>query len=267
MTDRARAFGLGDWLPVTTGESAAIVRRSPDGTRFAKIVDAPGIATLAEERDRVLWLAERPMPVLGPALLAWRERDSGACMVTSAVPGIGADRLSPADLLRAWAGIGRAIRRIHDIPVAACPFRDHDLLARMALARDVITRGAVNPDFLPPGDRGRDPATILAGLERGLPEVLAREADDLVVCHGDPCLPNIMVDPGTLAVTGFIDLGRLGMADRHADLALLTANARETWPDEATARAADAALMEAYGMPFDPDRLAFYLRLDPLTWG
>lgn len=265
----ARAFGLDDWSPVTGGESGVIVRRSPDGRRYAKLADAAGIAALAAERDRVLWLAGQEVP--GPALLAWRERADAArgaaCIVTSAVPGLGADRLSPEALMRAWPGIAVAIRRLHDRPLAACPFRDHDLRARMAMARDVVARGAVNPEFLPAIDRGRDPAAILAELERDLPRMVAREADDLAVCHGDCCLPNILVDPETLAVTGFIDLGRLGVADRHADLALLMANARATWPDEATARDADAILAEAYGMPIDPDRLAFSLRLDPLTWG
>ncbi|WP_436977121.1 phosphotransferase, partial [Shigella flexneri] len=31
----------------------------------------------------------------------------------------------------------------------------------------------------------------------------------MVVCHGDPCMPNFMVDPKTLQCTGLIDLGRL----------------------------------------------------------
>lgn len=76
-----------------------------------------------------------------------------------------------------------------------------------------------------------------------------------------------MLDPQSLDVSGFIDLGRLGRADRHADLALLLANARETWTDEDRALAADAALAERYGVALDHDRLRFYLDLDPLTWG
>lgn len=267
MTVPANAFELPDWVPVTNGESGAIVRRSPDGTRFAKIVDAPGIPMLAAERDRVIWLERQGIP--GPTLLDWQEQADGACLKTSAVPGIGADRLSATDLERAWPGIGEQVRRLHALPLADCPFHEHGLMARMTLARDVVGRNAVNPAFLSEPDQRRDTTAILAELERDLPRMLVLEAADAVVCHGDCCLPNIMIDPETLAVTGFIDLGRLGVADRHADLALLTANARATWPDETTARRLDLALADAaaYGMPFDPDRLAFSLRLDPLTWG
>jgi streptomycin 3"-kinase len=258
---------LAGWLPVTNGESGAIVRRSSEGTRFAKAVGLADIATLAAERDRVIWLEAEGIPC--PRVLDWIDGDEGAVLVTSAVPGVGADRLSAADLAQAWPGIGRAVRRLHKLDVDSCPFRGHHLIARMTLAQDVVARGVVNPQFLSEADRLLDPVDILADLERDVPRMRSLEARDAVVCHGDCCLPNIMIDPETLAVTGFVDLGRLGIADRHADLALLTANARETWPDEAAAQVADAALSEGdhYGVALELERLAFYLRLDPLTWG
>ncbi|MFI2236031.1 phosphotransferase [Streptomyces chrestomyceticus] len=95
----------------------------------------------------------------------------------------------------------------------------------------------------------------------------AWEAAETVVRHGDLCLPNIVLDPDTLTVSGFIDLGRLGRADPYADLALLFATARETWDDEAQAAAAEDAFAERYGIALDRDREHFYLHLDPLTWG
>ncbi|MGB3330785.1 MAG: APH(3'') family aminoglycoside O-phosphotransferase [Thermomicrobiales bacterium] len=265
MMDRAACLSSPDWVRVSTGESGAIVRRSADGARFAKVVDPRSRDDLAAERDRIAWLATQG--ILGPEVLAWHDGPDGACLVTSAVPGIGADRLAAADLVRAWPAIVASLDQLHALPVADCPFRQHDLTARMALARDVVARGAVQPAFLADADRALDPAMILADLERALPPMLALEAGDAVVCHGDPCLPNIMVDPGTLAVSGWIDLGRLGVADRHADLALLLANARETWPDAATARWAESVVAERHAAFIDADRLAFHLRLDPLTWG
>lgn len=253
----------GAWARVTAGESGAAVFRGADGARYAKCVPAAGAAELRGERDRIAWLGEQGVP--GPRVLDWHSGPAGACLVTGAVPGVPADRVSAADLRASWAGIAEAVRRLHEVPVARCPFR-RDLDAMVAVARDVVARGAVHPEFLPVEQQHTPPPELLARLDRQLARRRAQEPGDTVVCHGDLCLPNIVLDPRTLAVSGFVDLGRLGRADRHADLALLLANARETWPDEERARAADAAFAEAYGAALDPDRLRFYLHLDPLTW-
>lgn len=256
-----------DWTPVTTGESGAAVFRSADGTRYAKHVpatDPAGTAALAAERDRAAWLTGRGIG--GPRVLDWHSDGTGARLVTAAVPGVPADRLPPADLRACWSRIAEAVRALHALPAADCPYR-RDLDDVMATARDVVARGAVNPEFLPEEQQDTPAAELLARLEPQLPGRRKQAADDTVVCHGDLTLPNIVLDPGTLDVAGFVDLGRLGLADRHADLALLLANSRETWPDETEARARDAAFAEHYGTAPDPDRLRFYLHLDPLTWG
>ena len=99
-----------------------------------------------------------------------------------------------------------------------------------------------------------------------MPCRVQQERDELVVCHGDLCLPNVLVDPDARRVCGLIDLGRLGRADPYADIALLLTNARETWPDERTARQADREFSDQYGIDLDAERLRFYLLLDPLTW-
>lgn len=41
---------------------------------------------------------------------------------------------------------------------------------------------------------------------------------DPVVCHGDACNPNFLLDEAGHCV-GYVDLGRLGVGDRWADLA------------------------------------------------
>ncbi|MEL7991518.1 APH(3'') family aminoglycoside O-phosphotransferase [Streptomyces albidoflavus] len=254
----------GGWSPVTAGESGADVFRSADNTRYATCVGPEGAAELAEERDRAAWLRGQGVP--GPRVLDWRAGEAGACLVTGAVPGVPADQVPAEELAAAWGRIADAVRRLHEVPVSACPF-GRRLDAMVAVAREVVARDAVNPEFLSDEQRGTPGPELLDRLTGQLAPRREQEAADLVVCHGDLCLPNIVLDPKTLDVSGFIDLGRLGVADRHADLALLLANARETWPDEERARGADAAFAERYGLAPDPDRLRFYLRLDPLTWG
>ncbi len=257
-------YRIEDWSPVTTGESGATVFRNADATRYAKCVPAADAAVLKAEHDRVEWLADQRVP--GPRVLEWHSGQAGALLVTSAVPGVSADRLSAADLHAAWPHIAAAVRGLHGLPARRCPF-DRGLDTMVAVARDVVGRDAVNPEFLPVEQQHTPPEELLARLEPEIARMRAREAVDAVVCHGDLCLPNIVVDPETLKVSGFIDLGRLGSADRYADLALLLANSRETWEDEAQALAADTLFADRYGLVLDRDRLDFYLHLDPLTWG
>ncbi len=256
--------GGGDWRPVTAGESGAVVFRNADATRYVKCVPAADAADLKAERDRVAWLSDQGVP--GPQVLDWDSGDAGACMVTSAVSGVSADQVPPGDLWASWEHIADAVRRLHEVPVSECPF-SRGLDAMVGVARDVVARDAVNPEFLPVEQQHTPAAELLVRLTRQVPRRREQEVADTVVCHGDLCLPNIILNPQTLDVSGFIDLGRLGLADRYADLALLLANARETWTDEERARAADIAFAERYGIALDHDRLRFYLHLDPLTWG
>lgn len=219
----------------------------------------------AGERDRLIWLKGRG--VACPEVINWQEEQEGACLVITAIPGVPAADLSGADLLKAWPSMGQQLGAVHSLSVDQCPFERR--LSRMfGRAVDVVSRNAVNPDFLPDEDKSTPQLDLLARVERELPVRLDQERTDMVVCHGDPCMPNFMVDPKTLQCTGLIDLGRLGTADRYADLALMIANAEENWaaPDEA--ERAFAVLFNVLGIEApDRERLAFYLRLDPLTWG
>lgn len=251
------------WSGVAAGESDALVLRSADGDRFAKIVGKTGVEELRAERDRIEWLAATNVP--GASVLDWHEEDDGALLVTSSVAGVPADVLDAAALARAWPFIAAQVRELHALPVEDCPFELH-LNERMQAARKVVGDGRVHAEFLPLELVHLAPREILAELERQVPAREAQEAIGMAICHGDLCLPNILIDPTTSRVTGLIDLGRLGRADAHADLALLFATARETWTDPEQAADAEAAFRQIYGGDVDDERLRFYLWLDPLTW-
>lgn len=252
-----------EWVPVTTGESGDTVLRDHDGARYAKLVTPERCADLAAERDRIVWLGDAGIPV--GAVLDWRSTDRGACLVTRAVAGVPADQLGADTLRETWLSITNLARELHDLDAASCPF-DRSLATMMDLARTTVAENRVQAEFLPPELQETPPAQILRHLEDELPRRVQQERDELVVCHGDLCLPNVLVDPDARRVCGLIDLGRLGRADPYADIALLLTNARETWPDERTARQADREFSDQYGIDLDAERLRFYLLLDPLTW-
>jgi kanamycin kinase len=82
----------------------------------------------------------------------------------------------------------------------------------------------------------------------------APPADRLVVCHGDACAPNTIVGDDGLC-TGHVDLGDLGVADRWSDLAVATMSL--AWNFGPSGRQ-EAALLEAYGVAPDQERIAYY---------
>ncbi|MCR6480474.1 APH(3'') family aminoglycoside O-phosphotransferase [Variovorax sp. ZS18.2.2] len=253
------------WIRASEGESGDAVFRRSDGAAFAKVSFGEGAGQLDEERLRTEWLA--PFGLGSAAVLDWHASSDGACLVTRVVAGVPASDLTAVELLQAWPSIAERVRALHEIPVGDCPFA-RSLSAMFDRATDVIARNAVNPDFLDPEHQAIPPSVLLDRLRAELPQRLKQEADDFVVCHGDACLPNFMVDPETLRCTGLIDLGRLGTADRYVDFSLLLANARETWTDAGQPLAARRSLFEVHGIATpDDERLAFYLHLDPLTWG
>ncbi|MDW5313633.1 APH(3'') family aminoglycoside O-phosphotransferase [Rhizobium sp. PL01] len=258
-------FSLGSqWIAYLHGESGDALFRRADGSAYAKVATGSGVALLDDERRRTAWLSAFELG--SPSVLDWQVSDDVACLVTSAVPGVPADQLEVSALIKAWPSIVAQVRDLHAIPARDCPF-DRGLQTMFDRAADVVARKSVNPDFLDPDDQDTPPETLLDRLKSELPARLTQENTDRVVCHGDACLPNFMVDPETLCCTGMIDLGRLGMADRYVDFALLVGNTRETWRTTAEARAAHNRLFDLHAIAnADRARLDFYLRLDPLTW-
>ena len=96
----------------------------------------------------------------------------------------------------------------------------------------------------------------------GSPSWLADSAPrsgQLVVCHGDACAPNTLIDDDG-AFSGHVDLGDLGIADRWADLAIATLSLDwnyPTGPDEAD-KDWEAVLLDAYGVAPDRELIAHY---------
>lgn len=93
---------------------------------------------------------------------------------------------------------------------------------------------------------------VWQSLQSMLPQTL-----DPVVTHGDFSLDNLLVFDRE--VTGCIDAGRVGIADRYQDLAILW-NCLGEFGSELQER-----LLESYGLSdMDQNKLQFHLMLDEL---
>jgi aminoglycoside phosphotransferase len=247
------------WELVSAGHTRAVVRRSRDGRAYAKSGSGPVREELSDERDRLLWLSTTDLPA--PAVLDWVDDGETATLTTAAMPGVPLSDLPATSSGAGVKALGSFLARLHAVERDACPF-ERWLAVTVPLAWVNVDQGRVDEDDFDEERAGRTAANVLEELLERRPQAEGLELGDLVVCHGDACLPNVLVDPDSCEVTGMVDVGRLGVADRHLDLALAVRSVADASLNPAYGPAAADAMLAAYCLPADPWRLDFYRLLD-----
>ncbi len=201
--------------PVTTGMSgAAVFRATQQGhaPRYMKVGFDAAAGDMREEIARTQWLAGRGIAV--PSVLRVEDRGDSVAVLMAALAGVPAD-ISRLATPRLIAALAQAVKALHALPAADCPF-DETLDARLARAQAAVDAGAIDPAEFEPHNRNTAPAEMLRRLRAVPPH------EDVVVLHGDLTLGNIIVDES--GACGFIDCGNAGRGDRYTDLALLHAD-------------------------------------------
>jgi aminoglycoside phosphotransferase len=148
--------------------------------------------------------------------------------------------------------LAEGLKAIHSLDTTGCPF-DQRLGVLLEAACLNMVRGRVEESEFDPQRRGC-PVEELYG------ELLARRPtwESPVFTHGDYCLPNVLIDPERLAITGSVDWGGAGLSDPYHDLALaahsITVNLGARWV---------GPFFEAYGITeIDRARVDYYQLLD-----
>ncbi len=209
--------------PVWRNEIGGVTFAIGDGAEYVKYGPRHWEFDADSEFDRLRWVSayvSAPQPIDHGRDGEFRWLRTKGIPATSAV--IGDWRRRPDVVV---PELGRALRRFHDrVPVAGCAW-EYSIEGRLARKAD-------------PGP----PPAAWPGL-------------DPVVCHGDACNPNFLLD-GSGRCAGYVDLGKLGVGDRWADLgpALLSLgwNFGEGWQD---------AFLAGYGIARDEAKQDFYTRL------
>ncbi|WP_431804479.1 phosphotransferase [Microbacterium sp. bgisy203] len=223
---RRLAHGAG-LAPLWRNGRGGLTFRIDDG-RVIKSGPRNAESSMAGEAERLRW-AGAYTPV--PEVLDVDGDETHEWLVTRALPGLSAVDPHWADAPEvAVRAVGEGLRALHDaLPVGDCPF-DWSVAARLENAE---SRGIRVPDAL-----------------RDAPPV-----DLLVVCHGDACMPNTLMNSAG-RWSAHVDLDALGTADRWADIAV--ASMSTVWN---FGPGYEDALIEAYGIAPDRERLAYYRAL------
>ncbi|SER71394.1 kanamycin kinase/aminoglycoside 3'-phosphotransferase-2 [Lentzea xinjiangensis] len=189
----------------------------------------------ADEHDRLRWLGEHfEVPRIRAFTDGWL-----------VLADVGAPSLASVDPVLAATVMGTVLRSLHSLPVDSCPY-DARVPALLDHARRNVEAGLVDPEDFDDDNLGATPGELLARLIATAPR-----DEDLVVAHGDFCPPNVLLRPDGSTV--LIDVSRLGVSDRHRDIALAH---RELGGEAA------AAFDRAYGLTPDPPALEWYRLLD-----
>jgi aminoglycoside 3'-phosphotransferase-2 len=239
------------WERDAVGESAASVFKLVGDGRpslYLKREAESAFAELPGEAARLRWLATRGIPC--PSVIAQEtyRGDHWLLLDTIAGSNLAAATFLPAE--QRVASVASALRLLHGLPPESCPF-DQTLDVRLELARRRAEADLVDGSDFDEARRGQSPIDLLGYLKTEHPA-----HPDLVVTHGDATLENLMADHE--GFKGFLDCGRLGVADRYQDLALANRSIRahlgEAWV---------RTFFDHYALP-EPDerKLHYYEVLD-----
>jgi aminoglycoside phosphotransferase len=162
---------------------------------------------LRPERDRLVWLEGR-LP--SPQMLYFGEHGAHQFMLISALPGLPAHDEHFTDRPRHVVTLlAHGLRTIHGVDIAGCPFDQH-LDTLMGTAHANFTGNRVREDDFDTQHWGRTARDLYDEL------VATRPAEGaLVFAHGDYCLPNVLIDPDRMVITGYIDWGSAGISDPY----------------------------------------------------
>ena len=200
----------------------------------------------SETHAKMLRWLDGKLPV--SKLITFEKAEGRSYLLTSRIKG---EMLCEQPLLSDPVQVTRlmadALKMLWSIDVSDCPV-DNGLDNKLKLARYYVENDLCDTDVEPEtyGEGGfKDPSDLLSWLESNRP------TEDMVLSHGDMCLPNVFHKDGK--ISGFIDLGRSGTADRYQDIALCYRSLKHNYDG-------------SYGYKhegFDPDLLFEYLGITP----
>ncbi|XEC97323.1 APH(3') family aminoglycoside O-phosphotransferase [Paenibacillus tarimensis] len=152
--------------------------------------------------------------------------------------------------------VAKGLRRIHEVSVENCPF-DNRLKYMMEIVRYNTKEGLINSSKLNRKFGEGIVDNLLGEIEAYATEI----KEDLVFSHGDYSMPNIIISNGR--ISGFIDLGNCGIADRYYDLAVAEKSIIMNFGKENT-----DLFYRCYGIDdVDHQRVRFFQIVEFLLWG
>ncbi|MGN0341668.1 MAG: phosphotransferase [Roseburia sp.] len=159
----------------------------------------------------------------------------------------------------------QGLKQLWKIDVKDCPYQTSRLHERLKMAEYNVLHNLVDLNNVEPetfGPNGfANPKELLNWLKNNPPD------EDIVLTHGDYCLPNIFAKENE--ISGFIDIGKMGPADRWQDIAIAIRSLKYNFDGKYTGgnKIFDfkpQMFLNALGVAFDNQKYKYYILLDEL---
>ena len=214
------------------------------------------------EAQAMKWLAGR---LSVPKVIAHEHKDGKSYLLMSRVAGkMACDKQYMQNPEKLTELLAIALQQLWQIDISSCPLNwrlDRKLeSARFRVKNNLVDTENVEPDTFGTNGLFKNPADLLQWLETHHPN------EELVLSHGDFCLPNIYIDDNEKI--SFIDLGRTGIADKWQDIALCYRSLRDNFAGryggESYSGYDPNLLFEKLGLEPDWEKIRYYTLLDEL---
>ncbi len=233
------------------GCSQASVYRYFSETKVLFLKVEPKSGELEKEYKNLSWMSGR-LPV--PRMIEWVSEENADYLLIEDIGGkMLCDEYYLQNPVLAVSLLAEGINLLRLTDCKDCPM-NNNLDQKLKDAAENIKYNRVDmSDWEPDSDRFSTPVDLLHYLENNRPK-----HEELVFTHGDYCLPNIFAKGDRLS--GFIDLGRAGVADLWQDVALSIRSLRYNY----NTTEYDKLLLEKIGIPLNQEKLDYYILLDEL---
>lgn len=238
------------WEQITIGHSDATtyLLKGATSNQYLKIQPIISEENLYGEVEKLEWLHGK-LPV--PEVLYYNKDGRNEYLLMTEIKGMNAaDQSHEPNVATLITQLALGLKTLHNLPIDRCPF-DQTLAIKLNEAKRSVENGRVDEDEFDDERKGMKAADLFIELISTKPM-----DEDLVFTHGDYCLPNIIMDNGK--VTGYIDLGRAGVADKYQDLALALRSIKRNFGMEHI-----PLFLEAYGVKnLEEAKVHYYQLMD-----
>lgn len=221
--------------------------------RYLKIQPRGLPESLERQAKKLIWCKNK-IPV--PEVIDFGVLGDYEFLLTLELPGYdAASKLAKHNVKETVVLIAHGLRTIHDVSIEDCPF-DNSIKQLMKIIKTNHEQGLMNSKDIYNIFGETNSIEVINELEF----YFSSSKEDLVFTHGDYSMPNILINNAN--ISGYMDLGNCGIADRYYDLAVAEKSIIRNYGIDYV-----ELFFNSYGVSkVDKQRLENYKIVEQLVW-